>query len=218
MGILGKRKRRGTVRGRSRKRMRMTLSRRPRLRMSAALSTHYFKRRFQVGTLQASNLTDVFGAYTFKLSDLPNSGEFTALFDQYRILGVSIMFVPSWDGSDANPISTNTPQPDIRTVLDYTDSGTPANMNELYEYQNCKMTHGSRIHKRFFVPAVLSSNYETVTTTAYTPKWKLWLTTDDPATPHYGLKYGIFKLATGTTQNYYWRVYATYYIQCKNVK
>lgn len=178
-----------------------------------------FKRRMLVGTLQLSNLTETFTSYTFKLSNLPNYTEFTNLFDRYRINKVSLTFVPNWDSNDANAsagvLAVN---PSIYSMIDYTEDGTPLALNEFYENPKCKITRGGKIHKRYFTPAVLGSNFETVTTTAYTPKWKQWLTTDDPATPHYALKVACDKLNAGTAQNYYVKVFVTYYISCKDAK
>lgn len=205
------------VRGRPRRktglRRSMVMTKTPRY------NSYFFKRKLLKGTIQLSNLAETFGSYVFKLSDLPNYTEFTNLFDRYRILKVGVIFIPNWTSNDSNPITTiNTINPSIYTAIDYTEDGTPLALTELYEDSHCKITRGSKIHKRYFSPAVLASSFETVTTTAYTPKWKQWITTDDPATPHYALKWAMDKIATGSGQNFYVKVFMTYYIQCKDLK
>lgn len=56
--------------------------------------------------------------------------------------------------------------------------------------------------------------YEGAVTTAYNPRWKVWLDTNDPATPHFALKYAIENLPTGYTV----RVEHMFYFSCKNVR
>lgn len=182
-------------------------------------NNYFFKRTFFKHTIQLSNTAPSYGAYIFKLSDLPNYTEFTNLFDRYRILGVKVLFIPHWSNVDANPVSTMPlVNPDFYTVTDYTEDGVPTSLNELYEDTSFRVTRGGKIHKRYLKPAVLSQEFESTIATAYSPKWKQWITTDDPATPHYCLKWGADQLAVGTTQNFYIRVMMTYYIQCKDVK
>lgn len=181
-------------------------------------NSYFFKRKFLKGTWTLNNVSEVFTSYTFKLSDLPNYTEFTNLFDRYRILKVAVILVPNWTTNDLNPVtSTERTNPSIYSVIDYTEDGTPASLSEMYEDSQCKITRGGRIHKRVFTPAVLASSFETITTTAYTPKWKQWITTDDPATPHYALKLAGDKTYT-SSNNFTVKVFMTYYIQCKDIK
>lgn len=204
-----------------RRRPRRTMRRRMRIRRGPRIKTpsYSFKRRHLLGTVQLSNLAETFTSYSFKLSNLPNYTEFTNLFDRYRINKVGLTFVPNWTSNDANAstgvLAIN---PAIYSIIDYTEDGTPLTMNEFYESPKCRITRGGKIHKRYFTPAVLSQTFEGVAATAYTPKWKQWLTTDDPATPHYALKVAFDKLNTGVSQVYYVKVFVTYYITCKDVK
>lgn len=194
--------------------------RRPRVTRSLAIQNapHYFKRRFNKGTLTLNNLAEVFQAYTFKLSDLPNYTEFTNLFDRYRICKVAVHLIPQWTNSDLNPVTTTERvNPAIYSVVDTTEDAAPTSLNEMYEYSNCKITRGGRIHKRYFTPSVLTSAFESGASTAYIPKFKQWLTTDDPATPHYCMKIAADKTST-SSNNFTIRVMMTYYLQCKNIK
>lgn len=182
-----------------------------------ASKIHSFKRTVNLGNIILSSLTETYGALLFKLSDVPSSTDFTNLFDRYRITGVSLKFFPQWTSNDLNPATTlSNINPQVYSVVDYTDSANPLSIAEMMEYGTFKMTRGSALHKRFIRPALLSSSYETVTTSAYTPKWKQWLTTDDPATPHYCLKYAFDRAPSNTACQV--KIYATYYIQCKDTK
>lgn len=182
-------------------------------------NNYFFKRKFFKHTIQLSNANPSFGAYTFKLSDMPNSTEFTNLFDRYRILGVQVLFVPHWTNADNNPVSSMAlVNPNFYTITDYTEDGVPTTLNQLFEDSSCKVTRGGRVHKRYLKPSVLTQQFESTISTGYSPKWGQWITTDDPDVPHYCLKWCGDQLATGTTQNFYIRVMMTYYIQCKDLK
>lgn len=176
-------------------------------------SVHSFKRKCFLGNIDVTT-TDVFGSYVFRLSDLPNYLEFVNLYDLYRIKAVKFTLIPGITAMDGNPLSTAVTLPQVRSVLDYTDSTVPASFNELYEYSNCKMTQGNRFHSRYFKPALLSTVYETAVSNSYTPKWGTWVSTDDASCPHYGLKYGI-NAFVAAAPGMRLRIYATYYFQCK---
>lgn len=178
---------------------------------------HSFVRSDFIETITASNLADTFKVYTFALNKLPNYTEFTNLFDQYRICAVKLTIIPSITQTVLDGASTSSyPLPEIRSIIDYTEDGTPLDFDELYQYATHKMTRGNRIHTRYFKPAVLTSAFEGVAASAYIPKWKQWLTTDDSATPHYSIKVGLNAVKTANTC--YFRVYAKYYLQMKNIK
>lgn len=202
---------RRTIGGRkmvSRIRMRRTpLNKRP----------HFFKRQVQLTSIYASPLGDTFGSYVFKLSDVPGYTEFTALYDMFRINKVLLNIEPTWNATDANSTSTLTYAPDVHSVIDYNDSANAGSLNELREYSTYKRTRQGRCHKRIITPAIQTQAYETLTTSAYTPKFRQWLSTDDATSPHYCIKYALDKTATGQT-NFTFRVYATYYLEMKACK
>lgn len=221
MPILGKRKR--NTRWTPRKRRR-TLTRFPRRSLNGPLGkarkAFSFKRKTYIETITVNNLADFMKGYSFSLSQLNNATEYTNLFDQFRICGIAITLMPSvTDFSAASGVTmTNFAMPEVRSIIDKDDASNPTSFNEMYEYNNCKITRGHREHKRFWKPAILSASYETAVSSAYTPRFNQWLSTTDPATPHYGVKIGINALGSAAAGNMYYRMYATFYIQCKNPK
>lgn len=218
--VLGKRKYSAVTSGkkfRSRRRRRMSRSRIPR----HSTIVHSFKRKMYHGTVTTTyGAGATLGALTFNLAALPNYTEFTSLFDEYRILGILVEFHPGVDSWSAEPgvALTNMALPQVRTIIDHTEDGVPSSFNDMYQYANCKMTRGTTIHKRFLRPNVLSQAFESTVSTAYSPKYKQWITTDDATTPHYGLKYGIDALPSASLGTLGYRVYVTYYFQCKSTK
>lgn len=220
---LGKRK--FTGRSGPRRKRRRTMIRRPWRSMTSSRggfkSVFNFQRRLFIETIGVTNLADFMKGYSFNLNQLSNVTEYTSLFDQYRICGIQIAIVPTITGFDSASPSTSLSTfliPEVRTIVDHDDSANPASFNEMYEYKYCKMTRGNRVHTRYFKPSILQQAYESAVATAYTPKYNQWLSTTDPATPHYGLKIGIDALGSANTGTMNFRLYAKFYIQCKNPK
>lgn len=173
---------------------------------------HHFKRVAQLSAINASAAGNVLGAYSFQFDDIPNKTEFTNLFDQYRINGISIRLVPNFTGSDLNPAGSVVAVPNIWSIIDYDDSVSPANLNEMLQYPNCKMTRGQSIHKRYFRPSCLL-DVAGITTGV---KFKQWINMANTNIPHYGFKYHIDQLNTGPVGT--WRVFVTYFFSCKGVR
>lgn len=210
------------VRRRRVTRRRTTLRRRPRMlrrrpiyRRRSSLRVHHFKRTFSLTPIQGA-ITDQLGAQTFRFDQLPNYTEFTELFDCYRINKIVVKFVPTANSSNVGEATTN-PLTQFHTVLDFNDGNIPASLNSLYEYGNWKMTRGSSIHTRVFTPSILMPIQQVTAGTQFgAPKYKQWISTQEPDTYLYGLKY--CAAAQVTAQDINWTPYVTLYFSCKSVK
>lgn len=176
-------------------------------------TVHSFSRSQEIGLIQTTSGIATLGKYTFNMGNMTNYSEFTNLFQRFRIVAIKLSIVPVWTENNLVP-GTSFSMPNVHSVVDYDDSTTPGDLNELLQYSNYKRTRGHMVHSRYFKPAIQMAAYETTLATAYVPKWKQWLSTDDFATPHYGLKYYID--AIGAVVSF--RVYAKYYFQCKDLK
>ena len=81
----------------------------------------------------------------FTLSSLPSFTEFQALFDQFRIKRIKIMYLPpnsiAWTGS-----TSSQPIGEFYTVLDFDDATTPGSLNDLLQYQTLKRTYFNKPH------------------------------------------------------------------------
>lgn len=208
-------RRRTILRRRPRRTRRMIMRRRPRRLLSTrALNVHHFKRTFTLGQIGA-NVANVFGGYTFNINQLPNATEFTNLFDMYRINKIVVRFVPSQNSSDVAPAGSSF-IPNFHTVLDYNDATAPASLNEMYQYQNWRMSRGTGIHRRVFTPASIDYVNATAGANAGNPTWKQWISTSSPTIEHYALKYGV-EAAAGVNE-IVWTPYVTMYLSCKSVK
>lgn len=86
---------------------------------------HRFVRSVQIGALTPA-AADKGWAWTFALSDLPNYTEFTALFDQYRLSLVELVF--TW--SPGTTVATST-FPTLLIASDYDSAAVPASSSEI---------------------------------------------------------------------------------------
>jgi len=178
--------------------------RRPRTRWSAKKrrpGVYYFKRF--TGNLGNINLgagqSNAFASFSFSLDQVPNASEFVNLYDMYKINRVKIMAIPV---SNVTLFGDLTPEVFRQTeysnrffsVLDYNDSGVFTSVNQAREYQNCKVTMSTKIHKRYFKPRVA---LDVISGLGYNPKSQ-WLSTANITTPHYGIKFA-YEGRTNTT-------------------
>lgn len=153
--------------------------------------------------LQGTALGSNIGSTTFKLADCPNSGELTALFDNYCIRKVLYRWVLLRDPSAYQTTAgTQGIFPRILWVHDFNDS-TPQNRSVLMQYPKMKEFYFSETRQktRWFTlkPAALTVMFETGVQTAYKPTWNAYVDTLDSNMAHYGIKYDYNNLYEGNT-------------------
>lgn len=178
-------------------------------------SAYRFTRISQGSQILASNAGAATGAYNFQLASLSGYTEFTALFDQYRIVGVEVQLIPNVTGSDANPLSTVVLLPNVHTVIDYDDDSTVGTLTTLMKYPSYRRTRGNQVHKRFLRPAAQIEVYKTAGTMGTSAKWGQWLDCGDSTIPLFGMKYYVDATNSATTIAY--QVYFKYYLEFKGV-
>lgn len=171
---------------------------------------------------QYFNVTDIpqYNGIAWRLQDIPSYGEFTALFDQYKICMVKQRWIftqaPQAEGAVLNAAAMST----FHYAIDHNDQSPPANLSALEEYQ----TYKNRIiaaEKPFtltFKPTWLAQVYEGVGS-GYQSR-RGWIDCNDPGVFHYGVKWSIQPGLEGVTGNVYGRLfcYTTYYLALKHTK
>lgn len=160
---------------------------------------YYFTRYGELSALTAGNDgTDVLVTKTFTLVDIPAPTDFTALFDWYKINYVVVTLLPYFSevntpGSTGTFTAHSTPANlRIFTAVDYNDATTPASINEIREYQNCKVTQYIKGHVRKFKPRPTIVSDDSTPDVQY-PIGNPWISTDATGDDcvHYGLKIGV---------------------------
>lgn len=187
---------------------------------------HNYKRTALISQITASVTsaglpTNIAGAYQFNLAQLPNVSEFGTLYDQYKITGAQLKFVPGMTESILSPLSGVTAPLSFNrfhSVIDYDDNTTPPDENTLLQYGSLKSTQGNRTHTRFIKPKVLQEIYRSAVATAYRPIGSQWLDMSYTDVPHYGIKVWCSAPNSSSACSITYNVYLTLYFACKNTR
>jgi len=131
--------------------------------------------------------------YTVKFDDMVAYGEFTNLFDYYRIESVIMTFQLITNPDSNSTLNGSTTSqvtnwyPKMWFVRDY-DGGTTETISSMKERQGvkCRLLQPNKIVRITYIPRVRALIYKTSTTEGYAPK-RVRLDMSDVTVPHYGL-------------------------------
>lgn len=177
---------------------------------------HWFKRRAGVSVILGNGVTNSqFLGYNFTLSSVINAGEFSALFDQYKITGISLKFYLS--RSMSNAAQVNGVRPRLYIITDYDTSTPPASFDELREYSNCRIWNfdSEKPFTYFFRPKILNEVYRTAISTGTAPVRPPWISTSHLDLQHFGIRLGVENIFDADISIV---IEPTFYFGCKNVK
>jgi len=156
--------------------------------------------------------------YVFRLSDLPQYTEFTALYDQYKIEKVKLQFFPRFS-ENISPIGTNPIWTNALIWNCSSDDGTVrlATENDALQAMSAKMRVTNDpitvwVKPKFQVEAATALAFS-----AAAPRTG-WLDCDNFGVTHSGHEIAGYNMGAGAGQISEWKCYATYYIAFKDVK
>lgn len=134
------------------------------------------------------------GTFNFSLVDVPNSTEFTTLFDTYKIERIEIEWYPEYTELTDAALVSNAVNVQLNTAID--PSGySPATVSDVLQYRTLHSTGITKQHKRSFIPAYLMDGI--VPVSAY-------ISTQSPSTNWFGVLYGV--VPTGVAMTFRSRV------------
>lgn len=144
------------------------------------------------------------------LSNAVNYGDFTAVFDQYRIVAVEVAFMPY-----VNTVSVlSALQGRLFTAIDYDDVNAPASANAIRAYNTCLITKPWESCVRTLVPHTAEAAYSGAFT-SFANKTSSWIDSASPGVKHYGVKYWAEQSTTTTSS---WFVEVRLFVEFKNVR
>ncbi|AUM61873.1 capsid [uncultured virus] len=164
-----------------------------------------------LGSLVINNINPTFAGYNFSLNDVPNYTEFTDLYDSYKINCIKVYFIPQMT-SNVSLGTVNNAWASARffSAIDYNDATAPTSIDDLRQYQSCKMTSIMRQHKRvIFKPKILDTSSYTLSP---------WMATSSPSTNYYGLKVGVEPMSSTSSTTMTFNIEAVFYMSFKQVK
>lgn len=170
-------------------------------------------------------LTAYNNVMTFDLSQVRAASELTALYDQYMITGVKVLFkmMTNPDGNNSLFSTTTVNSANLYPTLLYSrdyDNNSVETSNELRERNTTKyaVLRPNSTISIFLKPAIRNQVYLDGVTTATSPIWKQWLDCSVNNVPHYGLKFSVDFNGLTTNQDYYFRTEVVYYLKFKNAR
>lgn len=192
-------------------------SRRSRVGRQGVPKIHYFKRTYTYTVDVTGNanafipvLTASAGGYNrFRLSDCPNYGDFTDLYDSYKICGIKRKYVFNANSAETNVSSYGLPR--LVTVNDWNDITAAANESEMLEYASCKISRLDKVCKRFFKPTTTISDAVQGNYQVQKREWFDCATGADQN--HHGLKEALIINSTNEAERIgYLHIYTTLYL------
>lgn len=181
-------------------------------------NVHYFQRRVNLGTIVSTGINQpTLTSLSFNLNQLPNVGEFTTLFDQFKMTHVKLFFKLNQDPSTQT--AGNSFYPTMYYCPDHDDVTPPTSIDDLRQHGRTKMVtlRPSKYTVVNIKPSVLNQLFRIAGQTTVQPKWRQWIDMAHPDTSHYGLKYA-FDNAFNINSNYSVEVQAQYWFQCRDVR
>lgn len=193
---------------------------RPRNRRNYNYSTKritYATRVCEKTALQLSGQIWSSRVYTFRLSDLPNYTEFTALYDQYKIEKVKLQFFPRFDTT--LPSSTGAGFTNTLLYNINSEDGTNRMTTEYDALQamSAKMRVTNDPFTIWVKPKFQVEVASSLSFSAAQPSTG-WLDCDNFGVQHVGHEIGGYQMAAGAGQTNEWKCYATYYVAFKDIK
>jgi len=184
---------------------------------------HYYKRHLDYGKITiSSTTTETYGNVYFQLDLLNNYTEFTALYDNYKLIAMKVYFIPISNVTIAltsNERATETFNR-IVTVIDYNDRDTPTNIHQLREYSTCQVKSNNIVHTRYFHPRPTITMDEDATSGGVYGIGQVknvWVSTASNQCEWYGVKYGIQHPSLSSDQDIY-KIEVKAYMAFKNYK
>jgi len=172
-------------------------------------------RSVSIGSYSANSTVPMTDSLKFSLSVLPNATEFTALFDAYRILQVTVLFLPYQTMCN----NTTSYPGEIHSVIDYDDNSTVASPDDLRQYRTYQRYVCLEKFTRTLSPAISQAVYTTLATTGYAQGARgskaPWIDSASPTVPWYGLKF-ITSNTQPTSAQLTYIVEANYVLQFRN--
>jgi hypothetical protein len=126
------------------------------------------------------------GVIQMTLGTLPNSSEFTNLFDQYMFEKITVRFR---NARTTVPTGAGEAFPHIAFAIDYNDGTSPTTQADVLQYDTCKIHQfaegGARTVQVSYRPRIAQSS----ASGNYSTDGNTWVNTSDTSAVWYGLKY-----------------------------
>lgn len=164
-----------------------------------------FKRTVQSGfDIVCDGINPSIGVFNFSLNDLPNSTEFSTLFQMYKIKKVSFIWRPEYTELTDAALVSNAVNVNFNSAFD-PSGNTPTSVNDILQFETCKSTGITKEHKRSCMPYLFMDG---------TTPSQCFVSTNSVSTNFWGISFGI--PPTGVAMTF--RCTAIYTIICAGAR
>lgn len=175
-----------------------------------------------VGAASADTLNtrQVGASIQFALNSTTDFGDFTNLFDRYKITGIKLKFLYQCNLANADSTTGTNSLPLLSYSFDADDAAVPGTIEEVQRKQYCKqkILNGNYSFSTFIKPRVLKQVYLTGLTDGYNSAPACWIDSAQPGVPHYGLKMWLNNWTPGATKLNQLTITPTYYLALKDTQ
>lgn len=160
-----------------------------------------------------------FGSLEFSLDDLSDYTNYTAIFDQWRIVGVQVAFINRKNVADQDDAGTAQYAQWALFTVDHDDATVPTTMASLQGYASCKQWHFLKtpVFRMFVRPTVTNAVFAAGAFTGYSIAkggyQAPWIDCNNPDVKSYGLKWGFPSMGGVTENTYSCDIICKYYVQ-----
>jgi len=165
-------------------------------------TTEYPIRRMYSPTAIQAAATWADGLLSFKIADLPDYTELTALYDQYRVDKLVVHFI---NGTQP-PYTTHQDVGTLLTAVDFDGGATGLTFNQFLSYESCEVTpHGKTKTITIKPKAELAAIDSTpVNTSSALPAGNVWWDCSITGIQHHGVRYGMTPYSSGGSTDAAW--------------
>jgi len=174
--------------------------------------------QYSVNTITNSvTAPSIAGIFKFRLEDVPNATDFTQLYEQFKITGVKLRFIPYLSTESSSGVSNGLTD----TIALAIDRGANdfavvnPSFNSLLENQDVKLHNSQRGFSMWIGTPTFHQPADGLTQGTYKSGWLDGEIVASRNVDYHGLKWS-FPQSRTEAQSCGFRVYATYYISCRN--
>lgn len=167
-----------------------------------------------VGADSMSNTIQWGNSYLFKLSSVVDSGDFTNLYDRYKINGVRLKIMYQADSASVGGLGV---LPIFNYCADYDDATVPSALNTVQTKLRARsvVLTANKPVSIYLKPKVATAMYQSLLT-GYAVTKAPFINSTYPDVQHYGLKTWINNFYAPAGANNQITIQATYYLSCKD--
>lgn len=156
------------------------------------------------------------GILKFRLNDLPSFTDFTSLYEQFKITGVKIKFIPYIGTESSDVLTTRTDTMAISIDRGNNDYGVVnPTFNSLLENQDVKLRNTQRPFNLWVGTPMFHHSADSFTLVAGKSGYLDSELAPSVQVDHHGVKFA-FQSNVPNANSSWFRVYATYYVTCRN--